>query len=93
MAGKSPRRVAQEKVGAYHEACLGELVGHVAAAVDRFRAGELDAFEVDRVLFQYGRAAKDLCKFCNYTDIEFAASLIDERRTLDWWAGSEPRQR
>jgi hypothetical protein len=32
-------------------------------AVDRYRAGELDAFDVDQVLFQYSRAAKELWKF------------------------------
>jgi hypothetical protein len=93
MGGESPRRVAQEEVGAFHEASLGELVGRIAMAVDRFRAGELDAFEVDRVVFQYGRAAKELWKFCNHADVEFAASLIDERRPVDWWAGAAPRER
>jgi len=34
----------------------------VGEAVDRYRAGELDAFDVDRILFQYSRAAKELCK-------------------------------
>jgi hypothetical protein len=38
-------------VAAYHEAHLSELVTHVAAAIDRFRDGDLDAFDVDRVLF------------------------------------------
>jgi hypothetical protein len=37
-------------VAAYHEARLGELVARVADAVDRHRAGELDAFEVDQVI-------------------------------------------
>lgn len=44
----------------YHDAQLTELVSHVGAAIDRYRAGELDAFDVDRVLFQYSRAAKEL---------------------------------
>lgn len=30
---------------------LGRLVARVGEAVDRYRAGELDAFDVDRVLF------------------------------------------
>jgi hypothetical protein len=52
-------------VADYHAAQLGALVARVGEAVDRYRAGELDAFEVDRVLFQYSRAAKELWKFCN----------------------------
>jgi hypothetical protein len=51
-------------VAAYHEAALGELVAHVAAAIDDFRNGDLDAFEVDRALLQYSRGAKELWKFC-----------------------------
>jgi hypothetical protein len=45
----------------YHEARLGE---HVADAVDRFRAGEQTAFDVDEVLHQYQRAARELRRFC-----------------------------
>ena len=72
--------VAQETVAACHEACLGQLVGHVAVALDGFPAGDLDVFEVDRVVFRYSRPAKGLWKFCKITDVEFAASLIDELR-------------
>jgi hypothetical protein len=93
MAGESPRRVAQKKVGAFHEACLGDLAEHVGAAIDRYRAGGLDAFEIDQVLLQYHRAAKDLWKFCNLTDVEFAASLIDDGGPRDWWERAAPRQR
>jgi len=46
-----------------HDAQLGDLVNRVGDAIDRFRAGDLDALEVDRVLFQYSRAAKELWKF------------------------------
>lgn len=34
-------------------------------AVDRHRAGELDAFEVGEEIFQYSRAAKELWKACS----------------------------
>jgi hypothetical protein len=44
----------------YHQAQLGQLLAHVDAALSDFRSGRLDAFEVDRVLFQYSRAAKEL---------------------------------
>jgi hypothetical protein len=52
MSGKSERRVARGVVAEYHQAELGKLVARVGEAVDRYRTGELDAFEVDRVLFQ-----------------------------------------
>ena len=58
----------------YHEAKLAELVAHVAEAMDRFRSGELDAFDVDQVLFQYSRATKELWQFCNIGDVEFTAN-------------------
>ena len=56
MSSRSERRAAREAVAVYHEARLAELVQHVGDAVDRFRAGELDAFETDQVVFQYSRA-------------------------------------
>jgi hypothetical protein len=79
-------------VAAYHEAALGELVAHVAAAIDDFRNGDLDAFEVDRAVFQYSRAAKELWKFCNMTDIEWAADLLSERPSIDWWERGAPKR-
>jgi hypothetical protein len=36
---------------------VGVLVAHVAEAVDRYRAGEDDAFGVDQVVFRYSQAA------------------------------------
>jgi len=42
-------------VADYHAAQLGELVVRVGEVVNRYRAGELDAFHVDQVLFQYSR--------------------------------------
>lgn len=51
MAGTSGRPAAQKRVASYHEAELAELVRQVGAAIDRFRSGEVDAFEVDQVIF------------------------------------------
>ena len=79
-------------VAAYHEAALGELVAHVAAAIDDFRSGGLDAFEVDRALLQYSRGAKELWKFCNTTDIEWTADLLSERPSIDWWERGAPKR-
>ena len=42
----------------YHESQLAVLVERVGDAIDCYRVGELDAFDVDQVLFQYARAAK-----------------------------------
>ncbi len=60
-------------MAAYRAACLAELVEQVGRAIDSFRAGELDAFAADRVLFQYSRSAKELWKFCNLADVEMTA--------------------
>jgi len=64
---------------------LAELVEHVGRAIDRFRAGELDAFAADRVLFQYSRSAKELWKFCNLSDVEMIAQDVVDRPSIDWW--------
>ena len=80
-------------MAAYHQAKLSELVSHVADASDRFRAGELDAFDVDRVLFQYSRAAKELWKFCNMTNVEVAARLVSEPPSIDWWERGALKER
>ena len=69
------------------------LVARVGEAVDQYRAGTLDAFEVDRVLFQYSRAAKELWKFCNYLHVEVAAAIISEQAPRDWWERGAPRER
>lgn len=50
MSSKSERRAAREAVAEYHQARLAELVQRVGDAVDGFRAGELDAFEVDEAI-------------------------------------------
>jgi hypothetical protein len=63
MSSKSEWRAAVEVVAEYHEARLAELVQRVGDGVDRFRAGELDALEADRLIFQYSRAAKELWRF------------------------------
>ena len=49
MTAKSDRRAAREAVAAYHEEQLGELLRHVERAVERFRTGELNSFEVDEL--------------------------------------------
>jgi hypothetical protein len=85
VSAKSERQAAREAVAAYHEAGLAELVGHVGGAIDSFRAGELDAFAVDRALFQYSQSAKELWKFCNLANVEITARAIQDGPPIDWW--------
>jgi hypothetical protein len=59
---RSERQSDRALVAAYHEARLGDLVEHVAEAVDRFRAGDHDVFVVDEILHQYQRATRELWK-------------------------------
>jgi len=80
-------------VAEYHQAELGNLVARVGAAVDGYRAGKLDAFEADQVLFQYSRAAKELWKYCNNLQVEIAAAMIREQPRHDWWERGAPRER
>ena len=93
MSSKSERRAAVKVVAEYHEARLAELVQRVGDGVDRFRSGELDVFEVDQVMFQYSRAAKELWKFCNPSGAEFNAGLIRDGAAVDWWERGALRRR
>lgn len=77
----------------YHEIQLAALVERVGSAIDRFRDGQLDAFDVDQVLFHYLRAAKELWKFCNLGDTELAANIMRERPAVDWWQRGAPMKR
>ena len=85
MTAKSERQAARQTIASYHQEQLGQLLLHVSDALADFHAGQLDAFGVDRVLFQYSRAAKELWKFCNFDDVEFAATLVHESSPIDWW--------
>jgi len=53
----------------------------------------MDAFDVDQVLFQYARAAKELWKFCNLGDPELVAELVRDRPPVDWWELGAPKER
>jgi hypothetical protein len=93
VSAKSQRRAAREVVAAYHQAQLALLVERVGVEIDRYGAGQLDAFDVDQVLVQYSRAAKELWKFCNLVDVEAAANFVRERPPADWWERGAPRKR
>ena len=57
MSTKAERRAARERVSAYHQSQLAELLSHVGAAIDRYRAGEIDAYAMDETIHHYHRAA------------------------------------
>lgn len=92
MPQKSDRRQAREAVAANYETKLAELVAQVADAIDQFRSGELETFDVDGVLFQYSRAAKELWKFCNVGNVEVTASQLDDAAPINWWERGTPRR-
>ena len=81
MATKAERRAARERVSAYHESQLAGLLGHVGAEIDRYRAGEIDAYAADETIHRYHRAAAELWKFCFArgvgAHVEFVAGLLD----------------
>jgi hypothetical protein len=101
MGTKAERRAARERVSAYHQAQLAGLLGHVAAAIDRYRAGEIDACTVDETIHHYHRAAGELWKFCfsrsGGSHAEFIAGILDrmaaDAETIDWWERATPRRR
>ena len=101
MGSKRERQSDRALVAAYQEARLGDLVEHVAEAVDRFRAGDHDAFVVDEVLYQYQRAARELWKFCwlggGGAGVERTARVLREMaskgESVDWWQLGAPSDR
>ena len=101
MGSKRQRRSDRALVAAYHEARLGDLVEHVAEAIDRFRAGDHDAFVVDEILYQYQRAARELWKFCwvagGGAGVERTARVLRDMATkgasVDWWQLGAPSDR
>src|ERR671919_3264978 len=61
---KAERRAARAAVGAYHEAELARLIDHVREGLERYGAGEIDAFELDELIHHYKRATQKLWSFC-----------------------------
>ena len=94
------RRVARTLVATYHEAELAGLVEHVAAAIERYRAGDLDVHGVDDVIHQYTKAARELWKFCflggSGVHTERVAATLElltaEGDRPNWWAAAERRR-
>jgi hypothetical protein len=94
---KAKRRAATALVATYHEAELAGLVDHVAQAIERYRAGELDVHDVDETIHQYHNATQKLWAFCWRGSAEGVAStlgyLTEEGDRPDWWAAGERRRR
>jgi hypothetical protein len=93
VSSKSERQAARDLVASYHEAQQANLVARVGDAIDRYRAGELNAFDVDHVLFQYSRAAKELWKFCNLASVDLASAMIRDDPAINWWEVGAPKRR
>ncbi|HEY1456911.1 MAG TPA: hypothetical protein VGF15_00205 [Solirubrobacteraceae bacterium] len=78
---KAARRASRAVIGAYHEASLADLIERVRDGLARYDAGELDAFELDEVIHQYKRAARELWKFC----VGAGGHVLSAARTLEYW--------
>jgi hypothetical protein len=64
MGTKAERQAARERVSTYHQAELAGLLTHIEAAVDRYRAREIDVCALDETIHHYHRAAEELWRFC-----------------------------
>jgi len=97
---KEKRRVAQALVATYYEAELAGLVEHVAQAIERYRADDLDVDGIDEVIHRYTKAARELWKFCfvggSGVHTERVAATLElltaEGERPDWWAATERRR-
>lgn len=91
----STYRDAQERVAAYYESCLRELIEHVAVALEGYRTDRA-AEQMDSALHQYHRATRELWKFCwarGGSHLEFVAGLIEDPAAQpDWWQLGLPRR-
>jgi hypothetical protein len=96
---KAARRAARDRVAGYHQEQLGRLLEHVREGFARYDAAELDAFELDDVIHQYTRSARELWKFCELTGSRalYTAGTLDhwtrEGEEPDWWELGAPRRR
>jgi hypothetical protein len=101
VSTKAERRAARERVSAYHQSQLAELLSHVGAGIDRYRADEIDAYAVDETIHHYHRAAGELWKFCfargGGTHAELIADTLDrmtaDAEAIDWWERAPPQRR
>jgi hypothetical protein len=97
---KAERQADLALVVSYHEARLADLLERVREGLDRYDAGELDAFELDELIHRYKRAARELWKFCadlRGSTAHFVARTLEEMQergeTIDWWERGNPEHR
>jgi hypothetical protein len=96
---KQARRAARERVGAYHEQELARLLERVEEAIERYKRGELDVFDVDDLIHHYKKAAQKLWAFCwgsGGSHLLTIARLLDDSEFApagDWWEQAERRPR
>src|ERR671920_2364032 len=94
---KAERRAARAAVGDYHEAELARLIDHVREGLERYDAGELDAFELDELIHHYKRATQKLWSFCTgggahvYSTARTLEWLRERGELPDWWEQATPR--
>jgi len=77
---KAERGAARAAVGAYHEGELARLLEYVREGLERYDAGEIDAFEFDELIHHYKRATQKLWSFC----VGGGAHVYSTARTLEW---------
>jgi hypothetical protein len=93
VPSESERQAARSVVGEYHDAQLRKLVEHVADAIDRYRAGDLNAFEVDHIVFQYFARQRNYGSSATISLYGWRRPGIRERPPSDWWERGAPRER
>ncbi|HKG62845.1 MAG TPA: hypothetical protein VKB28_02170 [Solirubrobacteraceae bacterium] len=92
------RRAARAVVGAYHEVELARLIERVRKGLERYDAGEIDAFELDELIHHYKRATQKLWSFCTgggahvYSTARTLALLREQGELPDWWEQTTPRR-
>jgi hypothetical protein len=97
-SSKAERQADVALVIRYHEARLADLLERVRDGLDRYDAGELDAFELDELIHRYKRAARELWKFCgdrtHGRSSHFIARTLEDMQkreeTIDWWEPGNP---
>lgn len=95
---KAERLADRALVATYHEARLADLLTHVREGFRRYEAGEIDAFELDDVIHQYTRAARELWKLCAVSGqrlhvVARALRSFGTEGEPDWWELGAPRRR
>jgi hypothetical protein len=69
----------------------------VRKGLERYDAGEIDAFELDELIHHYKRAAQKLWSFCTgggahvYSTARMLDWLREQGELPDWWEQATPR--